>query len=290
MTDHKNGCIICGRPVEYLDCAEEMECAICGKKVMSQIRCVDGHFVCDECHTAGLDEVVGLCLAETSKDPVRIMEKMMDMEFCHMHGPEHHAMAAAALVTAYVNAGGVIGQMPAYAGSGQAAGDAGDAAGDDRRKTLQAALNKALSRGRKVPGGICGAWGSCGAGIGAGIFISVITESTSLAVEPFGLSNTMTSRALAKIGEVGGPRCCKRNSFLSILAARDFVSEKFGIVMADEADADTDAEMDADTDSDMDADTDAGADVKNGYVPVCRWQKLNAECIGARCPFNPVRV
>ena len=273
MAEHKNGCIICGRPVEYLDCAEEMECAICGKKVMSQIRCVDGHFVCDECHTAGLDEVVGLCLAETSKDPVRIMEKMMDMEFCHMHGPEHHAMAAAALVTAYVNAGGVIGKMPAYAGSGQA-GDAGDAAGDDRRKTLQAALNKALSRGRKVPGGICGAWGSCGAGIGAGIFISVITESTSLAVEPFGLSNTMTSRALAKIGEVGGPRCCKRNSFLSILAARDFVSEKFGIVMADEADADTDA----------------GADVKNGYFPVCRWQKMNAECIGARCPFSPARA
>ena len=31
---------------------------------------------------------------------------MMDLPFCHMHGPEHHALVGAALLTAYKNAGG----------------------------------------------------------------------------------------------------------------------------------------------------------------------------------------
>lgn len=31
-------------------------------------------------------------MEETSKDPIAIIEKMMDMPFCHMHGPEHHVM------------------------------------------------------------------------------------------------------------------------------------------------------------------------------------------------------
>ena len=41
----------------------------------------------------------------------------------------------------------------------------------------------------------------------------------------------MTARALEAIGEVGGPRCCKRDSYLSILRAVDFVKENMGIEM-----------------------------------------------------------
>ena len=45
------------------------------------------------------------------------------------------------------------------------------------------------------------------------------------------LSHQMTAKSLGKIGETGGPRCCKRDSFLSILAAVDFVEEHFGVKM-----------------------------------------------------------
>ena len=31
------------------------------------------------------------------------------------------------------------------------------------------------NRGSKIPGGVCGMWGACGAGISAGIFISIIS-------------------------------------------------------------------------------------------------------------------
>ena len=45
------------------------------------------------------------------------------------------------------------------------------------------------------------------------------------------MSNQMTARALDSIGRVGGPRCCKRDSWLAILAAVDFVRERLRVEM-----------------------------------------------------------
>lgn len=83
------------------------------------------------------------------------------------------------------------------------------------------ALIEMTNRGRGVPDGTCGFWGACGAGISAGLFISIISKSTPLQNEPFAMSNMMTSQSLGRIAEIGGPRCCKRDSFLSILLAVD---------------------------------------------------------------------
>ena len=55
-----------------------------------------------------MDSIIGVCLNEQSKNPVEIIEKMMEMPFCHMHEPEHHVMVGAALLTAYHNAGGEV--------------------------------------------------------------------------------------------------------------------------------------------------------------------------------------
>ena len=224
----KEECLICKAPLEYLEREELMECAICRKKENSRTRCANGHYVCDECHTKGLDSILGLCLAERLKDPIAIVEKMMDMPFCHMHGPEHHVMVGCALLTACKNAGGEV--------------------------DLPAALAEMMSRGKKVPGGACGFWGACGAGVGAGMFVSVFTKATPLTTDSWGLSNLMTSKALGEIGTVGGPRCCKRNSFLAILAAVDFMKEHFGIEME-----------------------------KPGVV--CTYSASNGQCIAERCPF-----
>ena len=225
----KEECLICKAPLEYLESDRLMECAICHKKENSKTRCVHGHYVCNECHTKGLDAIIGLCEEETSKNPIEIIEKMMRMPFCHMHGPEHHVMVGAALLTAYHNAGGDI--------------------------DLHDALPEIMNRGKAVPVGACGFWGACGAGISSGMFVSVISKSTPLANEPFALSHQMTAKSLGKIGEIGGPRCCKRDSFLSILAAIDFVKEHFGIEMEEQ-------------------------DV------VCRYSSQNNQCIGKRCPFS----
>lgn len=101
-------CLICKAPLTYLEADILMECEICHKKENSKTRCVNGHYVCNECHTRGLDRIIALCMTSASRDPIAIIEQMMALPTCHMHGPEHHVMVGAALLTAYHNAGGDI--------------------------------------------------------------------------------------------------------------------------------------------------------------------------------------
>lgn len=201
----KEECLICKAPLEYLEEDMQMECAICHKKENSKTRCIAGHYVCSDCHTQGMDSILAVCLQETSTDPIVIIEKMMSMPFCHMHGPEHHVMVGASLLTAFKNAGGEI--------------------------DLSKALIEMYKRGKEVPGGVCGFWGACGAGISTGIYMSIITKATPLTEEAWSLSNQMTSRSLAQIAKLGGPRCCKRDSYLAIIEAVEFTEEKLGVKM-----------------------------------------------------------
>ncbi len=107
------------------------------------------------------------------------------------------------------------------------------------------------ARGKKV----CGFWGACGAGVSAGMFVSIVTGSTPLAKDEWGLSNKMTSSALGAIGEVGGPRCCKRDSYISIIKAVEFSKEHLGVEM------------------------------ELGEVK-CVHSTQNNQCIKERCPFK----
>lgn len=224
----KEECLICGAPLKYLDSDVAMECAICHKKENSKTCCEKGHYVCNDCHTHGIDAIIGICMAEKSKNPITILRRLMAMPSCHMHGPEHHIMIGSALLTAYRNAGGKL--------------------------DLERALIEMQSRGKKVPGGACGFWGACGAGISSGMFVSIATGSTPLAGKEWGLSNLMTAASLRAIGEIGGPRCCKRNSYLAITEAVRFAKENLSVEM----------ELD---------------DIK------CIHSAQNNQCIGRRCPF-----
>lgn len=230
QTHNNEECLICQSPLEYLPYEVEMECHICHQREMSRTRCVNGHYVCNDCHTQGITDIISYCLGETSADPIHIVRQMMAMPFCHMHGPEHHIMVGSALLTAFRNAGGEI--------------------------DLPAALIEMQKRGKCVPGGACGFWGACGAGISIGMFMSILTRSTPLTHEPWGLSNQMTSASLKAIGIVGGPRCCKRNTYLAIQSTIDFVKEHFGIEMVKQ-------------------------EVK------CIHYAKNNQCIAERCPFFP---
>lgn len=226
-------CLICKAPLEYLSADREMVCGLCGKTELSKTQCIHGHYVCDACHTKGLDRIVGLCLAHPSKDPARIFADLVALPSCHMHGPEHHVMVGAALLTAFRNGGGAV--------------------------DLSAALKEMLARGQKIPGGACGFWGACGAGISTGIFLSVLTDTSPLSGRTWGLSNRMTARALDAIGSVGGPRCCKRDSYLAITEAAAFVREHLGVEM----------EL---------------SEIR------CSHYLKNAQCIKEKCPYYPLNL
>ena len=227
----KENCLICGQPLEYLTVQREMTCSICGEVFMSNAACSQGHFVCDQCHSRkGLESVKRICLEETSRDPIRIIQRIMKDPYIYMHGPEHHVMVGASLLTAYKNAGGQI--------------------------DLPVLLDEMVKRGSQVPGGICGLWGCCGAAVSNGIFFSLISSATPLSREEWGIANQAAAKALNSIAKYGGPRCCKRDSFLSILSAAETLQELTGIRLE-----------------------------CIGKPVSCSFSTKNAECLGTRCPF-----
>ena len=87
------------------------------------------------------------------------------------------------------------------------------------------------------------------------MFISIISGATPLKNEPWGLANKMTSKALDAIGSIGGPRCCKRDSYIAIISAIDYVAENFNVQM------------------------------EKSVIKCIHFDKNN-QCIKERCPFH----
>ena len=86
--------------------------------------------------------------------------------------------------------------------------------------------------------------------------MSVLTGSTPLNKDAWPLPQQLTARCLNALAAVGGPRCCKRTSRISIHEAVKFTAERFGVVMPEK-------------------------EVK------CDYMKFNRECIGKACPCFP---
>lgn len=227
----KNNCMICNKELIYLKEPKNYNCVICGKEFCVDAVCEDGHYVCDHCHSKeGVAIIKEICSHSTSKNPIELMDKIMREPSVHIHGPEHHVLVGASLLTAYKNCGGEI--------------------------NLNEALLEMVRRGKQVPGGVCGFWGCCGAAVSSGIAVSIITGSTPLKNEEWRLSNLMTSNALKAIGEIGGPRCCKRDSFTAVKEAAKFMENnlKVKIEIPEEIS--------------------------------CNFSNLNQQCIGNRCPYH----
>lgn len=206
MVRGNGACLVCGKPLIYFEKARKMECVFCHGEFEAYASCEDGHYVCDACHAAkGADAILEYCRHTDSRDPIEILQAIMETPYIYMHGPEHHIMVGAALLTAYKNAGGDI--------------------------DLEDALEEMKARGSKYPGGSCGFWGCCGAAVSTGMFMSIITKATPLTGKTWGQGNRMTAKSLQAIGDIGGPRCCKRNSFTAVRMAVEFVREELGVEM-----------------------------------------------------------
>jgi predicted RNA-binding Zn-ribbon protein involved in translation (DUF1610 family) len=226
-------CMVCGSDLNYDSVASKKNCYICGDIFDSNIYCVNSHYVCDQCH---IDSPIGVikkfCMNTKITDPVELALTLMRNKKVKMHGPEHHFLVAAVLITSYYNF----------------------------KNDMEGKLKKietAEKRASKVPGGFCGFFGTCGAAVGSGIFISAITGSTPVAIKEWHLCNLMTSKSLNTIANKGGPRCCKRNTLLAIYEAVNFLREHF----------DTKLEV--------------IEDIK------CEFNHLNKECIKQKCPYYP---
>jgi uncharacterized protein len=191
----QSGCVICGSPLIYAGEVEEHHCALCGKTFASNIKCIHGHFVCDDCHRGDvLDHMNDLLVRSTEKNPIRLAEMVFDLPTMKMHGPEHHSMVPAVLETAHQNTIGIR--------------DAGK-------------IREAIRRGKDIKGGSCGYHGNCGACVGTGIAESIYLGATPKSKEERGRAMLATSRALMAVSDFGGPLCCKRDSITSIMTYMD---------------------------------------------------------------------
>jgi hypothetical protein len=232
MVEYQSGCAFCGKELLYIVEPEEMQCVFCNGIFKSQAKCADNHFVCDTCHSLSANELIqGFTIGSESKNPLDMAITLMKSPSVKMHGPEHHFLVPAVLLSAFCNSSGRVNEK-------------------------EARIAKARQRAEKVLGGFCGFYGNCGAAVGTGIFMSVLTDATPLSQEEWKLSNLLTADSLHAIAHAGGPRCCKRDSFLAILEAARFVKEHLG----------TEFEMDSDS-------------VK------CQFHSLNKECKKTDCRF-----
>jgi hypothetical protein len=195
-------CGVCSTPLIYATESISKTCSFCGKKEKTLIYCPNGHFVCDSCHSKAAIEVLREVLsATTSKDPAEIIEQVMAHPSVPMHGPEHHSIVPGAIVAAVRNNGYPL---------------------------PESAVEKALERAAKVPGCWCGLYGDCGAAVGVGIAVSVITGATPLTGKERTLALAGTSFALSRMLD-GQPRCCKRASRIAVEAATEFLSSHLDI-------------------------------------------------------------
>jgi hypothetical protein len=200
--DLKENCGVCGKPLVYGTEEVKKRCDFCGREFPAQIYCPEGHYVCDACHSKSALEILHEVLSATnSADPFEILEKVMAHPAVPMHGPEHHAILPAVIVTAVKNAGYPV---------------------------PEGAVEKAIERGAKVPGGWCGFYGACGGGLGVGIAVSVLTEATPLKGPQRSLAIAATSKALGNIVD-NGPRCCKRAVRKGLEAAIEFLDQNMNI-------------------------------------------------------------
>jgi hypothetical protein len=147
-----------------------------------------------------------------------------------MHGPEHHFLVPAVLLTAYYNM-------------------------KNEPVKKKEKLLIAEKRAENVLGGFCGFYGCCGAAVGTGIFMSLITDATPLSKEEWQISNLLTANVLLSISYAGGPRCCKRDTFIALLETIRYLHDNFSMSLG------------------------------NNESIKCEFNNLNKECLKNNCFF-----
>ncbi len=230
--EQKTGCLICGEELIYVERSAASRCYYCGAAEDTTVACAKGHYVCDRCHSGSANDLIQrYCSATASTAPIEMALTLMRSAPVKMHGPEHHFLVPAVLLAAALNR---LGTPPA-----------------GKIKKIEIARRRA----EDVKGGFCGFCGTCGAAVGTGIFLSVLTGANPLSKAEWRLSNLVTAESLLTIANHGGPRCCKRDTFLALHTAVAFVRRELHLELEDE------------------------------QPIVCEFSPLNRECTGSACPF-----
>lgn len=180
---------------------------------------------------ARIEILTDICLAQTSADAAEIFYRLAASDALRMHGPEHHFADGAALLTAFYNAGGPI--------------------------SLKPALSLLAAQSDRMPGAICGLWGICGAAASVGAALAIIEGTGPLTDDgSWGENMQCTAQILLRIGDLKGPRCCKRDGLIALCVGAEQLARRFSLSLS-------------------------------CHIRDCAFYEKNSQCIKTACPFWP---
>lgn len=169
---------------------------------------------------------------EKGNNPVRIFKRIAANDYVSLHGPEHHIFDGACILVAFHNAGGTI--------------------------NIDESLEKLFGEGIRMPGAMCGLWGVCGAITSIGAALAIIDGTGPLSEDgTWGEHMSYTANAIRELGQIGGPRCCKRDAMIAFKNAIEYINTHYGVHLEYEKQA-------------------------------CEFSDQNRQCIKTRCPFFEV--
>jgi hypothetical protein len=191
-------CVICGAEYGLAPLAIETRCVRCQAPVVTRFSCPAGHAECDVCRSrATVAYLLDAHASIVSADPVAVFFTLRQGNAFPQHGPEHHALAAASVLFAYAKA---------Y--------DHPD----------EQVIASTIDQAALLPMGTCGLWGACSAALGVGMAVGAILGSTPKTGDARGCAQLVVAAILGRLGQLRAPRCCRRETLLSLRMVCDLSS------------------------------------------------------------------
>ena len=173
--------------------------------------------------------IKNILVKSKSKNPIKLINEIMNLDFINMHGPEHHFLDGACFLVAYANC--------------------------VEEFDINIALDKLAERTIKMPGAMCGYWGVCGSVTSLGAALSIINNTSPISDTEYYKDNMkFSSSTISIMSKIGGPRCCKRNAYISLSNAIEFVKNEYNV----------------------------GIETENIE---CSFSLKNKQCIKVKCPY-----
>ena len=145
--------------------------------------------------------ILHICLHSQETDAATLMQAIRSHPHFSIHGPEHHSLVPAVILTTLRNTGYDI---------------------------TDEQLSTAIERGETIAGGACAFLGVCGAAVGVGIAFSVLLAATPYDGDKRQVVQQVTQKVLGEIASYDAPRCCQRDCWIALRAASTLLQKEIG--------------------------------------------------------------
>lgn len=136
-----------------------------------------------------VNDINEICLMSNSLSIFELANELLMLDSIRMHGPEHHYLISAVLISIYCN-------------------------GTKQEELKKELLEKVLYRANRIQPGSCGYYGVCGGAMAVGSAISIIEGVTPYSQKELRTLSQITLKCLTKLANYTGPRCCKRATYV----------------------------------------------------------------------------